>query len=409
MDIRRKMKPVFAQTQGGLFTKVTKADVGGGYLEMGKRGVTLMGWADPFYPDPAFPAHVKDALIKAIETGFPAHYTPPVGDAELKRVLAKKLKRFNGLQVDPERNILVTPGSDSGLYYAMLPFVDKGDEVMALDPSYPNNFQNVKLMGGTVVPIPVYEKNGFQPSIQDFESRLTSKTKMVVLTQPNNPTTTVLRRPFLEELSRFIVKNDLVCVVDQAFEDSVFDGVDFVTVATLPNMFSRTVTVFSLSKGMALSGIRVGYIVADDIIMDVLYGAAVSVIGATNTASQIAAVSALQNDAFIGEYNKIFDRRRKMAFEFFNKVPGVSMLMPESGFFSWVNVERLGGGAVVAARLLDTGTAAVNSGAAYGQQGKNFIRVVQGSLCSDDMVREALSRICAVLVKMSAEEHVTEF
>lgn len=409
MDIRNKMKPQFANVNGGLFLNVAKADVGGGYLEMGKRGVALLGWADPFYPDPAFPEHVQKALIEAIQTGFPAHYTPPAGDETLKKEIAGRLKRFNGLDVDPMRNILVTPGSDAGLFYSMFPFIDKDDEVMILDPSYPNNFQNVSLMGGKAVGIPLLEENNFQPKIDDFEKRLTPNTKMVLLTNPNNPTTTVLRKKFIHQLAEFIIRNDLVCVVDQAFEDSVYDGIEFVTIAAFPGMFERTVTVFSLSKGMALSGIRVGYIVACDKVMDVLYGAAVAVIGATNTASQKAAIVALRNDGFIAEYNKIFDRRRKMAYEIFNKIPGVKMLMPESGFFSWINVSSLGTGDEIAARLMEKGIAVVNGGSAYGSQGKGYIRLIQGSMKDDLQLKTALVRIAGELDIMSEEKGIVPF
>ena len=258
MDARSKMKPAFAQTQGGLFSAVAKADVGGSYLEMGKQGVALMGWADPFYPDPARPPHVRKALVDAIDTGFPAHYTPPIGDDELKAEIARKLKAFNHLDVDPKRNIIITPGSDAGLFFSILPFVDRGDDIMIVDPSYPNNFQAVKLLGGNIIRVPLHEEDGFQPRIEEFEARLTPATKAVILTNPNNPTTTVFRRAFLEQLAAFAIEHDLICIVDQAFEDSVFDDVEFVTLASLPGMFERTVTVFSISKGMALSGLRVG-------------------------------------------------------------------------------------------------------------------------------------------------------
>ena len=141
-----------------------------------------------------------------------------------------------------------------------------------------------------------------------------------------------MRRESLEKLAQFAVKNDLIVVCDQAFEDSVYDGVEFVTLASLPGMWERTVTVCSISKGMALSGYRVAYIVADDHIMDVYYGSAVSVIGATNTASQLGAIAALKDASFLEEYNRIFDRRRKIVYEIFNSIPGVSIAMPESTF-----------------------------------------------------------------------------
>lgn len=406
MDARTKMRPAFAKAQGGLFASVAKADVGGSYLELGKQGVALMGWADPFYPDPAFPEHVKKALIDAIETGFPAHYIAPIGDEVLKEEIAKKVARFNHLNIDPKRNLIITPGSDAGLFFAILPFVEKGDDIMIIDPSYPNNFQAVSILGGNIIRVPVYEENNFQPQIEDFRSRVTEKTKAIILTNPNNPTTTVFRREFLEQMAEFAIEHDLICIVDQAFEESVHDGLEFVTLAALPGMFERTVTVFSLSKGMALSGMRVGYIVADDKVMDTMHGCAVAVIGATNTAAQIAAVEAFRNDNFVAKYNEIYDRRRKMVYEIFNKVPGVKVLMPESGFFAWVNVGALGTGDEIAARLMEKKIAAVNGGSAYGLQGKNYFRIIQGSMGSDEQVLEALHRIAAELTLIAEEKNI---
>ena len=295
--ITDKMIPAFQQTQGGLFSKVEKADVGD-IAEKLSSGIAFLSWADPFYPNASTPAHVAQAMIDSINDGSAGHYTMPIGNPELKRELAKKLKRFNGLDVIPERNILVTPGSDSALFYAMLPFIHDGDEVMIIDPSYPNNFQNTEILGGKVVRIPVYEEDGYQFNIEAFESRLTPKTKMVVLTNPNNPTTVSYRRN-MEQLAEFIVRNDLVLVVDQAFEEPVFDGVEMVTAAALPGMWERTVSVFSISKVLGLSGLRVGYIVADDHIIDKLYGAAVTVLGATNTAAQLGTVAACRIRHFL--------------------------------------------------------------------------------------------------------------
>lgn len=405
MDARTKMKPAFAKAQGGLFSKVAKADVGGSYLELGKQGVALMGWADPFYPEPAIPPHVRDALVTAIDSGFPAHYTPPIGDDALKEEIARKLARFNGLSVDPKRNIIITPGSDAGLFFAILPFVEQGDDVMIMDPSYPNNFQAVELLGGHVIHVPVYEEDGFQPRIEEFRARLTPATKAIILTNPNNPTATVCRRAFLEQLAAFAIEHDLVCIVDQAFEDSVFDGVEFVTLAALPGMFERTVTVFSISKGMALSGLRVGYIVADDKVMDTMYGCAVAVIGATNTASQIAARAAFQDPGFMEKYIETFDRRRKMAYEIFNGVPGIHMEMPEAGFFCWVNVSALGTGDEIAAQLMERRIAAVNGGSPYGQQGRDYIRIILGSM-SEEQVRAALERIAAFFRELAAQKGI---
>ena len=133
------------------------------------------------------------------------------------------------------------------------------------------------------------------------------------------------RKERLEELARFVVENDLILVVDYAFEDIVYDGIEMYDISRFEGMWERTVSVYSISKGMALSGLRVGYVVADDKLMDVLFACAVNVIGATNTSAQQAAIAAFRDYAFISDYKAIFDKRRRKVFDCFNSIPGVSM------------------------------------------------------------------------------------
>ncbi len=408
MTVRSRMIPAFAELQGGLFTEVTKADVGNAYIELINKGVSPLGWADPFYPDGRMPEHVVEAMIHCLVSGKGSHYTVPIGSAELRAEVSRKLREFNNLDADPDRNILITPGSDSGLFYAMLPFIQPGDEVIVFDPSYPNNFLNVELLGGKVVRVFLREENGYQPDLGDFERSITDNTKLVLLTHPNNPTTTVFRREVLEGLARIIVDNDLLLIVDQAFEETIFDGIEYVNMASLPGMWERTLSIFSISKGMGLSGLRVGYIVSDDEIMDVLYAACVNVLGATNTAAQAGAVAALRNREFVNEYGRIYDRRRRFAYEVFNSIPGVSMLMPESGFYSWVNVSRLGDSSEICDLLLRKAHVAVNDGKTYGFGGAGHIRIVHGALAQDDKVIGSLLKVSSALLDLAESKGIAD-
>lgn len=401
--ITKKMTPAFQKAEGGLFSSVEKADVGDAVLKMAEKGVALMAWADPFYPNPSVPSHVAKAMIDSINSGFASHYTVPIGNSELKIEIAKKLRKVNNMDVEPQRNILITPGSDSGLFFAMLPFINPGDEVMIIDPSYPNNFQNVDILGGKIIRIPIYEEDNYQFKIEEFEKRLTDRTKMIVLTNPNNPTTTVFRKNSLIKLADFAVKHDLVVIADQAFEQPCFDNIEMVTIANLPGMWDRTVSVFSLSKGMGLSGLRVGYIVADDRIIDKMYGTAVTVLGATNTSAQAGAIAALQEDSFIDTYFESFDRRRKMVYELLHDIPGVSMLMSESGFLSWVDVSELGEESEIASYLNHEALVSVNTGVPYGEQGKGHIRIVHGVL-DEEQLYKAVVRIREALIKLSEKK-----
>lgn len=406
-DVKQKMNPGFRCLQGGLFSAVSKADVGNVADEMQKRGVDMLSWADPFMPDAVMPEHVRQKALEQIQEGKAVHYTTPIGNSELKAAIAEKLRRFNGFQVDPERNILITPGSDSGLLFAMMPFLCPGDEVLVPDPSYPSNFLNPQLLGARAVSVPLLESENFALDLEAFREKATPRTKMVLLTNPNNPTGTVFTRSQLTALAEFIVERDLILVVDQAFEDSVFDGREMVSMASLPGMWERTVSVFSVSKGMGLSGLRVGYLVAEDRIMDVLFGCAVNVIGATNTAFQAAAVEAFRNPDFIQEYNEIFDRRRKRVFELLSGIPGVRLSLPESAFLTWIDVSALGTAPEVAAYLLEHAKVFVNDGTPYGTLGAGHLRIVHGCFRDDQRVYAAVERIRHALLELGRKKGIS--
>ncbi|MDF9823961.1 aspartate/methionine/tyrosine aminotransferase [Breznakia sp. PF5-3] len=395
--MKQKMRKAFQKFEGGLFSEVEKADVGDSYQKLGEQGVDLMGWADPYNPDFSLPDHVLKATLDAVNAPLSAHYTAPIGNDDLKVAIAKKLKRQNGLEVVAKRNILITPGSDSGLYYAMLSFLDAEDEVMIPTPSYPNNFQNVEILGAKAIPIQLKEKDDFQIDIKEFEKRLTPKTKMVVLTHPNNPTTTVFNESSLFQLADFIIKNDLILVCDQAFEDFTYEN-KMITPASLPGMWERTITVFSVSKGMGFSGYRVGYLVTNDVIMDALYGAAVSVLGATNSIAQVAVLAAFEDQSFMKAFENSFDYRRKKAYEILNQIPNVSMKLPESGFLCWVDVSKLGNASDIVSYLIQHAKVCVNDGINYGPGGEGHIRIVLGVYKDDERVVDALRRIKSALI-----------
>jgi aspartate/methionine/tyrosine aminotransferase len=406
MDVKSKLAGGYKNLQGGLFSTVSKADVGKALSTYIEKGASLLCWADPFYPDHVVPDYIKNAIMDEVSAGAAAHYTMPIGNVELKKEIAKKLEIQNGMKVSYERNIIITPGSDSGLLFSMMPFISPGDEVMVPNPSYPNNFLDPELLGGITVSVPIFEKDDYQINISEFEKRLTKQTKMIILTNPNNPTTTVFRRESLERLAKFIIENDIILVVDQAFEDLIYDDIEFVSIATLPGMWERTITVFSISKGMALSGYRVGYIVADDRIMDIMYGCAVNILGTTSTASQMGAIAAMKNPEFIREYANIFDRRRKKVYEEFNSIPGVSMKMPESSFLSWINVSKLGTASEVSRYIAENANVVVNEGTFYGTNGEGYIRVVYGCYKDDRVLYDVIGRIKTALILLAHQKGI---
>lgn len=406
MDIRELMDRGFRSLEGGLFNSVGKADVGEGVGQLLEQGIDILAWADPFFPDPSIPESVQQVMVDAIKSGYPSHYSMPIGMKELRREIARKVHLQTGLDIDPSRNVIVTPGSDSGLLYAMMPFISPGDEVLVPDPSYPSNFLNPTLLGAKTVAVPLDARHGYAIDIAEFEKRTNRNTKMVLLTHPNNPTTTVFDREQLEALAGFIIRRNLILVCDQAFEDHIFDGRQFVSPATMEGMWERTVTVCSISKGLGLSGFRIGYIYAHDRIMDVLYGGAVNVLGASATITSIGAVQALRETEYLKSLTTRHDRRRMLAYECFSKIPGVKMSPSESGILSWLDVSRLGSSDEVVAFLLEHAKVLVNSGVPYGTQGEGHIRVVTSCFADDAKAMEVFSRMADALSLLARKNHL---
>lgn len=398
-SIKHLMNREFKHLSGGLFEEVNKADVGEGAGNLIAQGVDIMAWADPFFPDPSIPESVKKVMIEAITDGFPSHYSMPIGMKELRVEIASKIERETALSINPSRNVIITPGSDSGLLYAMMPFIETDDEIMVVDPSYPSNYLDPVLLKGSVIHVPLDKKNNYALNIDEFEKRLTSKTKMVVITHPNNPTTTVFRKDNLIQLCNFIKKNDLILVCDQAFEDHIFDGIEFISPCTLPGMWERTVTVCSISKGLGLSGFRIGYIYAPDEIMDIYYAAAVNVLGAASTITSIGALQALREREYLRSLTKRHEQRRTLAYSIFSKVRGISLEKSESGILTWINVSKLGTSSDIVAYLLKEANVLVNDGSSYGELGKGHIRVVTSVFGDDEKAKEVFNRIATALEK----------
>ena len=359
--------------------------------------------ADPFSPDPCVPEHVIDAMKTALDEGK-THYMSSL--PQLSEKIAVKLNDFNGLTVDPEKEIMVTPGSAFALFAAIQLFVDpmKEDEVLNPDPSFAENFNDVHLAGAKNIYVPLKEEQNYQIDIKEFEKRLTGRTKLVVLTNPNNPTTTVFNRKSLEVLADFVIQNDLIVVADQNFERLVYDDREYVTIATLPGMKERTLTVFSFSKDSALPGMRIGYLVASEYLIDILKRCRFNYVGAANTIGLHGALAALENPSFINEWKDIYDERRKIGFRILNDVSGVSCLLPESSFFLWVNISELGTSDEVVEYLIKHANVGVAPGYWFGPRGEGYLRIITGVLKDTKQYTQAIERIAKALTKLSSEK-----
>lgn len=355
-----------------------------------------MNWADPFRPDDVVPEHVKKAVIENLNS-MAAHYTFPIGEAQLRAEIAKRVERLSGVPVDPDKNVTISCGSDNLFAFVMRPFLVPGEdyEVMMPIPSYAHNFSVPPLIGGVSVEVPTYAEDDYDLRIEEFEKRVTDKTRMVVITNPNNPTSTVYKRETLERLAEFVIRHDLIMVVDQAFEDTAFDGHPMTYISALPGMAERTIVLGSLSKGMALCGFRVAYVVAPEMITRVFHGSSVLFLGAPNTMAQAGAVAALRDCGFMEGYRQEYMLRAKVLGEILETIPHISFDKPESSFFFWIDTSFYGTDQEVVEYLAREADVLVSGGSMC--KDPTHIRLIYGALRDREECIAAVKRIKAAL------------
>lgn len=392
--MREKLNPYFASLA------VSTRDDFAGFGE----GCDWLCWADPFYPVSKLPQHIYDACLEALD-GPGAHYTLPMGLDALRHEVARKLKRVNGMDVDPMKNLFIVGGSDTGLFYATMPFITPGagDEVLIFTPSYMGNFPVAELLGAKIKMVPLDAEADYAIDFDALEAAVTEKTKLLMMTNPNNPTGRSYSRQELMKLAEFVEKYDLAVVVDQAFEDCVFEGNEMVTFATLPGMFERTTTVFTTSKGMALCGFRVAYIVSSERFSTAYQKACVAVCGAPNTVAQYGALAAFRNDDFLKAYTSFYQERTLRSWEMLQGIPGVKCHKPQAGYFLWIDVSQLGETAEILQYIARDANVALISGAGFCGNGENHLRLITVSLNDDKKYYDAMTRLRRTLEKLSKD------
>ena len=330
-------------------------------------------------------------------------YSPSAGYRSYREKLVGYYDKYNiKLTAD---DIIITSGGSEAVLFSFMACLNPGDEIIVPEPAYANYMAFAISAGARIRTIATTIEEGFSlPKVEKFEELINERTRAILICNPNNPTGTVYTRKELEELAAFCVEHDLICVCDQAFEDTVFPEHEMICICQLPGMWERTVTVCSVSKGMGLSGFRVGWTYATDTIMDTYYGAAVNIQGATSTLAQLAVMPAFRDDSFIQDYMKKYDNRRKYAYKLFNNIPGVSMQMPESGFFVWIDISKLGDSSEITAYLAKEALVSLNDGKFYGDMGNGHLRLIAGCFWDDKDSFAAMDRMAAAFRKLAEKK-----
>lgn len=327
-------------------------------------------------PDFDTPAHIKEAAKKAIDEGK-VHYASNWGIPELREAISQKLQQDNDLSFDPANEIIVTVGANEAILIAMMGLLNPGDEILIPDPCWLHYFYCAQMAEAVPVSVPMKAENGFIPLIDDFKSRLTEKTKMIVITTPNNPTGSVFSEESLQEIAQLALDNDLFVLSDEIYEKMVYDGKRHVSIGSLRGMRERTLTVNGFSKAYSMTGWRLGWVAADKELASALIRIHQYTTVCTTTFAQWGAVEALTgSQAELSKMVKEFDRRRNLVFNALESMPGISTNKPEGAFYIFPNIKELGRTAEEITRyLLDEAKIAVVPGPVFGDYANDYIRL----------------------------------
>lgn len=344
-------------------------------------------------PDFVTPWNVREAGIYALERGYTS-YTANRGLPELCAAISRYLERF-GLYYDPESEVFVTIGGSEAIDIALRTLICEGDEVLIPEPAYVSYRPCALLSGASVTGIPTRSEDGFRLTAQALLQHISERSKVLILSYPNNPTGAVMSENDLREIAKIAVEHDLFVISDEIYAELTYDG-HHCSIATLPGMRNRTVVINGLSKAFAMTGWRLGYVAGpEDIVSGMLKIHQYTILCAP-VMGQMAALEALQNG--MGEMREMvekYNQRRKLIVKGFRDI-GLSCHEPEGAFYAFPDIRGTGlTSSQFAEGLLQSAGVAVVPGDVFGEAGEGFIRCSYAT--SVTQIERALERIATYL------------
>jgi len=356
-------------------------------LEKQGRSIIHLELGEPDF-HPAAP--VVDALRAAVANGRD-RYVSTRGIPLLRTAIADYLKRTRGLEVRAEQ-VLVAPGCKMALSLAMMALIEGGDEVLYPDPGFPIYPSFTRGLGARPVAYALRERNQFQPDLAEIAGKITTKTRVLIFNSPNNPTGTVFSAEAIAKIAELAREHDLWVIADEIYARILFRG-EYPAIWALPGMTERTVIIDGFSKSFAMTGWRLGYAVAPTRVVEALDLLVLNTFTCAAEFTQVAAIEALNDSthavpAMVAEYRK----RRDGFVEGLNRIPGFRCQSPEGAFYAWVNIEETGKTADEVQRILleEVGVAGI-AGAAFGAEGKNYLRFSLAN--ATHLLEDALQRM----------------
>lgn len=349
-------------------------------------------------PDFDTPEKIKEAAYESLKAGH-VFYTSNYGIPALRKEIAKWETEHHGVQYDADE-VLVTVGVGEATYASMAAFLEDGDEVLVPNPVWLNYIHVPSSLGAVPVTYNLKEENNYQIDMEELASKITDRTKIIVIVNPSNPTGGVLSRETLEKLSQLAIKNDLLVVADEIYSQLVYDDTKHVSIASLPGMKERTITLGGFSKAYSMTGWRLGYMCAPRGIIAACVRVHQYTITCASSFVQEAAVTALRDCADdVEAMRQEYQRRKDYAVKALNEIDGISCNDPQGAFYIFVNVKSLGMSSMeVAEYFLEEAKVAMVPGSAFGSEGEGYLRLSYA--CSYEDLQEAIRRIKDAVEKL---------
>jgi aminotransferase len=362
-------------------------------LAAGRPGLISLGLGDP---DHATPAHIVEAAKAALREGRCEHYSDPAGLPELRRALAAKLRRDNGFEADPETEITVTTGGQEGLFLLIQCLLNPGDEILVQDPRYSSYDNAIRRAGAVAVELPTSQADGFDLDPATVAARITPHTKAILLITPGNPTGAVISPENLRAIADLAIRHDLLVIADEIYEKFVYDDAQHLSLASLPGMRGRTITLNGFSKTYAMTGWRLGYVVAPPALTTAIRALKGIVSICAPLPSQWAGVAALTGPQdCVAYFRSTYDERRRALMAALDEC-GFTYGYPKGAFYIFANTSTTGLPAFdLAHRLLLEGDVLVFPGTGFGENWKDYLRF--SLLQPTPTLLEALDRLRRVL------------
>lgn len=348
-------------------------------------------------PDFKTPANILEAGIRALKAGD-TRYGPAPGVPELREAIAQDVCVRLGIEVKPEQ-VVVTPGGKAIAFFAFLALLEPGDEVIYTNPGFPVYEAMTDFIGAKRVPLRLLEERGFRFEVEDFLSKVSPKTRLIVINSPQNPTGSVLTKSDLEVVAEVAVERGLWVLSDEVYNRIIYEG-ESLSIASLPGMQRRTIILNSLSKSYAMTGWRLGFGIMPPELASHIIRLVINSNSCTPPFIQRAGIEALKGpQEAVTRMVAAFRERREVIVEGLNSIEGLRTVKPQGAFYIFPNIEGVGmGSGEFADYLLKEAGVAVLPGTAFGEYGEGFIRISYANSLGN--IRKALDRISKAVARM---------